>query len=956
MQRWLFLIIITGAICLAQAVISPQAADSDPTREPNDLAAVSLTGSTTPRIGAQTLYTLTIANPGTNLQSNYQVQLFTGAGIQVFNWPGPDIQPGQTLPFNLPWIPETVGPETLYARVALAGDQNPANDQTPNLEVVVQAVHGIGPGDQLANVPLNMYYRTSLFETIYYGHEMNCAGQITAICFHNNFSTPLLDIPTQIWLGETTLNDLTGGWIPSSQLTQVFSGDVDYPYGENEIVITLSTPYQYNGGNLVMLAYRPWDNDYYSSMDRFYCQTVGNNRSLAVYNDNTTINPDNPPTTGVSGQFPHTVFIFNNNGLGGLKGTVFSGASPLNGATVSISGTQLQSVTFDGGGYRFSFLPQGTYQVSAAKTGYTTVTQTVIVTEHMLTLQDFTLSPITQVTVSGRVLGSNAPNGLANATVVLAGYANYTAGTDANGYFSIPGVYSGQTYTYNISAPGYQPQEGTIIVGAANQDMGTVFLTEIAYPPSNVLAVETPGGNMVDLSWHAPNVAQEGWIHYDNGENFNAFGTAGSLSFDVAIRFPPDSLAAYAGTFLQAVKIWPAMGGNFKVRVWTGGSSTEPGTMVVDQPIIPVLNAWNTIQLDFPVWVSATEELWFGFLCDVTGVNPAYAGVDAGPAVNGFGNMIHWQGNWTTLLAVNAYCDFNWNIQGYVGLIPPPAISDLESHPTVLEIKGKTSAPTISAGRDDYRITAYKVWRFLQGQANNEAAWTSLTPNPITETTFQDTSWYALPDGTYYWAVKAIYINGYQSEPAFSNALEKVTQVGTIAGTVRNQQNAPLQGATVTCGTVTATTNSGGAYSLLVNAGTWDVTASCPGYANSTLYDVIVITGQTTTANFMLYGVSSDDPSAPPSNTALLGAFPNPFHPRTSIRYSIRESVPVSLEVYNLKGQLVRVLVEEVTETGYHAAVWDGRDDEGRPASSGIYLCRMQAGAYSRNIRLVLMK
>ncbi|HNT52048.1 MAG TPA: carboxypeptidase regulatory-like domain-containing protein, partial [Candidatus Syntrophosphaera sp.] len=350
-----------------------------------------------------------------------------------------------------------------------------------------------------------------------------------------------------------------------------------------------------------------------------------------------------------------------------------------------------------------------------------------------------------------------------------------------------------------------------------------------------------------------------------------------------------------------------------------------------------------------------TEELWFGFLCDVTGVNPAYAGVDAGPAVNGFGNMIHWQGSWTTLLAVNSYCDFNWNIQGYLGFGPPPAPELTPLCPGRVK-SVSLSAASGSPTREPERIVAYKVWRFLQGQANNEAAWTMLTPNTIFETTFEDPGWYALPDGIYYWAVKAIYLNGVQSEPAFSNPLTKVTQVGTVAGVVRNAQNIPIAGAVVASGNHSATTNSIGAYTLLLPAGTYDFSCSATGYATQTAAGIVVVTNQTTTLNFVLDSVDIDESLSPVFETALLGNFPNPFNPETAIRFSLRESGSVWIGVYNLKGQLVTTLVDDIKEAGAHSVSWAGRDAHGRPVSSGVYILSMRSGAYSGWHRILMLK
>ncbi|TDF72514.1 T9SS-dependent choice-of-anchor J family protein, partial [Candidatus Syntrophosphaera thermopropionivorans] len=364
-------------------------------------------------------------------------------------------------------------------------------------------------------------------------------------------------------------------------------------------------------------------------------------------------------------------------------------------------------------------------------------------------------------------------------------------------------------------------------------------------------------------------------------------------------------------------------------------------------------------------------------------------------------------------------------------------------------------------------------------------------------------------------------------------------EVGTVIGTVKNQQNAPIMGATVTCGDVTATTNASGAYSMQVPAGTHSVTASAPCYDSVTEDNVVVVNNQTTTVNFILppsstniiledsfetyenfaltfapwtcvdvdqsgtwgienvsfpncfspmayiifvpsattppistpdvthtgtkvaasfaattppnndwlitpllhrpaqitfwarsyvstYGlerfkvgvsttgtnpsdftiisgpnyieapvswteytyeiegqpenayigiqcVSHDafifllddvtveatplaDPNVPVLATELQGNYPNPFNPETTIRYSVKETSPVTIEVYNLKGQLVRTLVNEVKIAGNYSVIWNGRDSHNQPVSSGVYFYKMNAGKYSSTKKMIMMK
>jgi hypothetical protein len=76
--------------------------------------------------------------------------------------------------------------------------------------------------------------------------------------------------------------------------------------------------------------------------------------------------------------------------------------------------------------------------------------------------------------------------------------------------------------------------------------------------------------------------------------------------------------------------------------------------------------------------------------------------------------------------------------------------------------------------------------------------------------------------------------------------------------------------------------------------------------------------------------------------------FPNPFNPVTSIQYTVPgaegEKAQVRLAVFDLRGRLVRSLVEGLVEAGPHAIVWDGRDEEGEKVASGTYLYRLTTG------------
>ncbi len=83
---------------------------------------------------------------------------------------------------------------------------------------------------------------------------------------------------------------------------------------------------------------------------------------------------------------------------------------------------------------------------------------------------------------------------------------------------------------------------------------------------------------------------------------------------------------------------------------------------------------------------------------------------------------------------------------------------------------------------------------------------------------------------------------------------------------------------------------------------------------------------------------------------------PNPFNPTTTISYSIPKDDKVELKVYNIKGQLVKTLVNDHLEAGSHKAVWNGDNQSGKNVSSGIYLYRLEAGGRAIARKMLLLK
>ncbi len=93
-----------------------------------------------------------------------------------------------------------------------------------------------------------------------------------------------------------------------------------------------------------------------------------------------------------------------------------------------------------------------------------------------------------------------------------------------------------------------------------------------------------------------------------------------------------------------------------------------------------------------------------------------------------------------------------------------------------------------------------------------------------------------------------------------------------------------------------------------------------------------------------------------PSSLKKLSIYPNPFNPTTTISYSLQTEALVEINVYNVKGQLVKQLRKETVPAGNHKVVWNGKNSAGQNCSSGLYFCKMQTGKTTLTKKMMLIK
>ncbi|MCB5229039.1 MAG: T9SS type A sorting domain-containing protein [Candidatus Cloacimonetes bacterium] len=522
------------------------------------------------------------------------------------------------------------------------------------------------------------------------------------------------------------------------------------------------------------------------------------------------------------------------------------------------------------------------------------------------------------------------------------------------------------------------------------------------------LTADVDGSN-VTLSWTMDGGGgggEEGWLHYDGENAGNAIGTGSEADFDVAAKWDAAGdygINPWVGMNITKIKFFPSeLNCEYAIRVWTGGA----GTLVYDQAVPnPAIGQWNEITLTTPYTIPAGTSLMAGYRCNTQTGHPA--GCDEGPEVNGYGNMMRFQGSWTTLTNLSSALTYNWNIRVYV-----QDAAGREYEITELPSNSQHSTGTLSVHKDESRrdASSFKVFR-------NQMQIDEIAGNLRTYTDMN------VEGGLHYYYLTAMYGDNESTASNIASAFvmpNMHVELGNDDGSAESGYNvgAARQMAVKMSydGPVDLryakiyvhTANSQGIIiRIFDNDGPdglpntqlaqfqypassvvegWNYVqmpdginipdgqfyvgiyeaANAPaiGVDTSSNGNSYIRTGSTwdafTAGELMIRAivepaVSSDDPILSP---VVLDAtnYPNPFNPETTISFSVPTTGHTTVKIYNLKGQVVRSLVNDLRAAGQHVVIWNGKDDSGKEVSSGLYFYRVSNDGKNVTRKMLLSK
>lgn len=733
------------------------------TKPQRNLAVDVLKGEDMPTAGGEYVYSVSVANTGSESQEGYTLRLMEeGKEEALLSLQGEELASGDYKICEFPWTPAEAGEHGLYAEVVSDGDEDGSDDRTAALDVEVQEAGTyaitVGDGSSLAYSPVNMWNRESASQTIYYPWEIGAnTGVISAIEYQSEFDYPtMVDAPrVRIYVGETDKEDFSDKqWVDVAGLQPVFDGKLRQAGSGDTWRVEFEDPYEYQGGNLVVYAVMTdWSSGVMSNNFR-NTNYPGTSRTISIATEQVpTITPENPNPQGwnvsISDAAPDVSFFMRFEDAGSISGTVsVAEGGPVEDVKVSVQGSSLYAMSDAQGRYRLPYLASGKYALTASKSAYVDTTFELDVANGQAVVADLVLRPEKTLVLSGKV--RRADNGMPvyGASVSVDGLATYTASTDAEGTYRIEGLYLGETWSMRVSSAGFLTYD-TVIVMDSMDAVVDVALDESPRPVQLLQAGIVDSNAHVD--WLRPDSIAWKDFRYDSDVRMGQLGLTESLPRAVlgtVYRTPAELYEMSWFNSTDGSQSAPELADIYILGLDSAGMPSGQ-VLYSAKGIENKANVWNTHVLSHPVKAPDGFMVAIGNAYGFCGLGIA-VGTDAYPFVENanFYSQDYATGPYISLEDSRYQLNF---------MIRASGISLLESG----EEAGSGAG---LAGGPEY----YEVYRFSEGQP--ETAWTLL--ETVRQPGYVDSAWSGLASGVYYYAVKAAYAR-LVSVPSISEALPK---------------------------------------------------------------------------------------------------------------------------------------------------------------------------------------
>lgn len=616
------------------------------------------------------------------------------------------------------------------------------------------------------NYPVDFYMNTSVSQSIYTSEEIDhdpCSiEQVKYI--YKTVSTNYPDIidteSFKVWIANTdrtSVSEEADYWIPFEHFTLVYEGGLVLNSGVNqEMLFDLDTPFVYNGSNICIMVEHVFSTNTFQNHFNFDASTLasGDVRARLYVSFDTpfdfTLPTNDPSQTGMTlSELADVQLNINTAAEASLSGTITNPAgSPIANASISLTGTDLQTTSNAQGEYGFSFVAPGTYTVNYEAFGYVSSSISTEITSAVT--QDVELAYLPEATVEGTIL-DNDNNPVADAGIQISGYSSYSGTSDASGNFSIPEVFYADGYTVSVSKNGYYTEVIDLDIDSPTADMGDIFLSDKLESPSYVQAVKNDAA--AEISWLSP--YERTVYRRDGGELISQIGHnfAGEVAvFGQVFREPAELYQM--SWYLNEVDYPHEFVNVYVFALNAQGNPTN--TILFEQANVPNVDLeWSTFT--FPETITVED----GFYIAVSHPERLEIGIDAGTDPE---FPFEYNVNWVS----EDYGSNEFMLMENLGLgdIPGNLMIRAEGFNTSTgeKLRSAVAAPSRA-------LNTFTISRLEEGQEDTPESWTMLADD-LTSTEYTDADFSAVDPGWYKYAVKAVYSGENSSEAAFSNRIE----------------------------------------------------------------------------------------------------------------------------------------------------------------------------------------
>ncbi|HNX00491.1 MAG TPA: choice-of-anchor J domain-containing protein, partial [Candidatus Cloacimonadota bacterium] len=883
---------------------------------------------------------------------------------------------------------------------------NSNDPQQPSVQVQLTAtvLPALAPGlvevgnGTLVNLslPVEPYYNYSFSQTLYMQSELNQPNsRITSIFYKYDGSDAWAD-SVWIYMGLTTRTEFTGttDYVPADQLTLVYQGLLTVPATAGWVEVPLQVPFTYdNASNLVVCVDRDMP-PYHPNADDFYCTAVATNRSLEQHSDAQNSNVNTPLAGTLRMNIPDTRFQFQTLSNDPLFAAIPSTIS-FNSVNVGETSTAINVQVRNSGG------------------GSLTITQPITLTgpdAAMFTLTDTHTYPQTLtagqgITVSITFTPTSAGNKSAQLNVMdnltrnfrstkenlkaenserimhvlpISGYGNdgvihtfpynqdyedaawpnngWTVADDQNGTqgwrrrttagnphngtaYAVVGTLAGNhwmmTPKFEISTQSntlrYWIKDSTDTPDTTAASMTEYLKLYISTTSADTTSFTTQVGNIltnadipstyeqmtVDLSSYVGQNVYIAFMRHSTGGKFLYVDDFSLANATGVVLNPPTNLTYQVVNENNVTLTWvaptPATGTTLTgFKVYRNGSplSTIPNSATLTFTDISVPVGTYTYAVS-AVYQEGESVLSGSVGVDITGGNPNELLVETFDFYDDFALSF---GYWTNL-DVDGINTYNFGGVTYPNMNSPKAWMVFNPNATTPPLT------TLTAHSGNKVLICFDA----QNSVNND--WL-ITPRIHLGTASSFNFWAKSFTSQYGFEKFKVAISTTDNQPvSFTNVISGANPVSAPAAawTQYTYDLAAYDGQYVYIGIRCVSEN---AFALLLD-------------------DFKLITTG---------GVGVDDPAPLPTTTSLIGNYPNPFNPETSIQYNVKEKGNVLIEIFNTKGQKVKTLENSLREPGHYTVNWTGKDDNGHAVSSGVYFYKMKTGTFTCTKKMILLK